>query len=169
MDIKLVLTDIDGVWTDGGMYYGDDGHEWKKFNTSDSAGVKLLRLVGIQTGIITGENTSIVKRRAEKLNIDIVEMGVRRKYGSLKAISDRLKIPFESIAYIGDDVIDIPLLKAVGFSATPANAPDYVKTVSDVTLAKSGGQGVFREFAELILSKMNCFDQALELWLDEMK
>jgi 3-deoxy-D-glycero-D-galacto-nononate 9-phosphatase len=169
MNIKLVLTDIDGVWTDGGMYYDIKGNEWKKFNTSDSAGVKLLRMVGIETGIITGENTTIVKRRAEKLNIDILEMGIKKKLLTLQSISKNLKIPFENIAYIGDDVNDIPLLKAVGYSCTPANAAEYVKRTADTVLTKNGGEGVFREFAELILTKMNLFDRALELWLNELK
>lgn len=169
MDIKLVLTDIDGVWTDGGMYYDNNGNEWKKFNTSDSAGVKLLRMIGIETGIITGENTTIVKRRAEKLNIDVVVMGIDRKLVALKDISEKLNIPFEKIAYIGDDVNDIPVFKAVGYSCAPANAPEYVKKYANTVLNKKGGDGVFREFAELILTKMNLFDRALELWMDEIK
>ena len=165
---KLVLTDIDGVWTDGGMYYSEDGNEWKKFNTSDSAGVLFFRLLNIPVGIVTGESTNIVKNRAEKLKIGILKMGVKNKLRIVQELADKMKISLDDIAYIGDDINDIQLLESVGFSATPANAPEYVSKFANVVLTQNGGEGVFREFAEYILQKNNKLNQALELYLKSL-
>lgn len=148
---KLVLTDIDGVWTDGGMYYDQTGNEWKKFNTSDSAGVLFCNSAKIPVGIITGEDTEIVKRRAEKLKISILYQGVQDKLTVAKTICDQLQITLDDVAYIGDDLGDIALLEAVGISAAPNNAPDYIKKRVDFVTSKSGGEGAFREFVETIL------------------
>ena len=147
--IKLVLTDIDGVWTDGGMYYDQTGNEWKKFNTSDSAGVVFLRLLGIPLGIITGENTQIVQRRADKLKITHLFMGVINKLDIAEKLCAELNISLQEVAFIGDDLNDAHLLKAVGFSAVPANAPAYMDKYAKIRLKKSGGDGAFREFVEL--------------------
>lgn len=148
---KLVLTDIDGVWTDGGMYYDQTGNEWKKFNTSDSAGVLFCRSANIPVGIITGEDTEIVKRRADKLKITILHQGIQDKLTVAKAICTDLNITLEDVAYIGDDLGDIALLEAAGISAAPNNAPDYIKKRVDFVTSTSGGEGAFREFIETIL------------------
>ena len=170
MDIKLVLTDIDGVWTDGGMYYDNTGNEWKRFNTSDSAGVVFCRNMGIPVGIITGEDTEIVKRRAEKLKIDYLFMGIKDKLKTARQLCDELNINLEKeVAYIGDDVNDIPLLKKVRISATPANAPEYVKPFAKWHLKKSGGEGVFREFVEKIMDENNLGEDILKSYLDQFK
>jgi len=154
MGIKLVLTDIDGVWTDGGMFYDNFGNEMKRFNTSDSAGVLFLKKNKISVGIITGEDTEIVKRRAGKLGIDHLLMGVRNKLDVAKQLCEKMGISLsENVAYIGDDLNDIPLLRAVIISAVPANAPTYVKDVALWKLSKQGGQGVFREFVEKLLTE----------------
>ena len=148
---KLVLTDIDGVWTDGGMYYDQTGNEWKKFNTSDSAGVLFCKYANIPVGIITGEDTEIVKRRAEKLKISILHQGIQDKLTVAKVICDELHISLNEVAYIGDDIGDVSLLDAVGISAAPQNASDYIKKRVDFVTLKSGGEGAFREFIETIL------------------
>lgn len=165
MTIKLVLTDIDGVWTDGGMYYDQTGNELKKFNTTDSAGVIFLRLLDIPLGIITGENTPIVKRRAEKLKIKHLYMGIINKLEVAEKLCAELNISLEEVAYAGDDLNDALLLKAVGFSAIPANAPTYMERYSQRRLTKKGGEGAFREFVELILQKENLLDTAIEKYL----
>lgn len=165
--IKLFLTDIDGVWTDGGMYYDNEGNEWKKFNTSDSAGVLFLRLLDIPVGIITGENTEIVARRARKLGIDILHMGVRNKLAVVKSICDEMKIGLDEVAYIGDDIIDITVLEAVGLSACPSGSPGYVANFADWELEKKGGEGVFREFVEKYLFENGLMDDVLELYLSK--
>lgn len=150
---KLVLTDIDGVWTDGGMYYDQTGNEWKKFNTSDSAGILFCKKINIPVGIITGEDTEIVKRRAEKLKIDFLYQGVSDKLTVAKAICKELQISLDDVAYIGDDLGDIELLAHVGISASPSNAPEYIKTKVNFVTTKAGGEGAFREFVETIIGR----------------
>ena len=165
MTLKLVLTDIDGVWTDGGMYYDQTGNEWKKFNTSDSAGVVFLRLLDIPMGIITGENTQIVQRRADKLKISHLYMGVMNKLEAAKKICAELHITLQEVAFIGDDLNDAMLLKAVEYSAIPADAPSYMEQYAKIRLAKRGGEGAFREFVEMLLQKENLLDTAIEKYL----
>jgi 3-deoxy-D-manno-octulosonate 8-phosphate phosphatase (KDO 8-P phosphatase) len=164
--IKLVLTDIDGVWTDGGMYYDQTGNEWKKFNTSDSAGVVFLRLLDIPVGIITGENTQIVQRRADKLKIKHLYMGVMNKLEVAEMLCAEFNISIQEVAFIGDDLNDALLLKAVGFSAIPANAPAYMEKFAQKRLSKSGGDGAFREFVEILLQKENLLEVAIEKYLE---
>jgi len=112
---KLVLTDIDGVWTDGGMYYDQTGNEWKKFHTYDSAGVLFCHQYNIPVGIITGEETEIVKRRSEKLKIDYLFQGVKNKLEVAENLCKELNITLDDVAYIGDDFNDIELLKKLVF------------------------------------------------------
>lgn len=152
MNIKLVLTDIDGVWTDGGMYYDQTGNEWKKFNTSDSAGVLFCHRLDIPVGILTGEDTEIVKRRAEKVKIDYLFQGVKNKLETASELCKKLNISLKEVAYIGDDIIDLELLAAVGVSGAPANAPEYVQKRVGIVTRKSGGEGAFREFVEKIFA-----------------
>lgn len=148
---KLILTDIDGVWTDGGMYYDGTNVELKKFNTYDSAGVLFAHHLGIPVGILTGENTEIVRRRAEKLKMDYLYLGVKDKVSIAIDLCRQLEIDIKDVAYIGDDINDIKLLKAVGISATPSSSPSYVKNISNYICSKKGGEGAFREFVEFIL------------------
>ena len=148
---KLVITDIDGVWTDGGMYYDQTGNEWKKFNTSDSAGVLFLKKLHIPVAIITGENTNIVSRRAEKLKIDFLLQGVSDKVNAAEELCKKLSIGFQQVAFIGDDLSDVPLLKLVGMSGAPRTAPPYVKKHAKIITSVGGGHGAFREFVETIL------------------
>lgn len=169
MNIKLVLTDIDGVWTDGGMYYDQTGNEWKKFNTSDSAGVLFCRLLQIPVGIITGETTDIVERRANKLKISILHQGVKNKLQVAMDICHSMQISLENVAYIGDDLNDIELLKAVGIAGSPANASDYVKKHAHIVTGAKGGDGAFREFVETILKQHNLLDAAIEKFLEGQK
>ena len=151
-NIRLILTDIDGVWTDGGMYYDQTGNEWKKFHTYDSAGVLFAHKYNIPVGIITGENTEIVKRRANKLHIDYLFQGEIDKLATAILLCKNLNIELNDVAYIGDDIGDVELLKAVGIKGVPASAPDYIKKLSNITLTKNGGEGVFREFVEKLLN-----------------
>ncbi|MBC8197449.1 MAG: HAD-IIIA family hydrolase [Candidatus Marinimicrobia bacterium] len=147
---KLVLSDIDGVWTDGGMYYDQTGNEWKKFNTYDSAGILLCKKLNIPTGIITGENTNIVKNRIQKLKIEYLFQGIQDKLIVVNTLCNKLKISIDDVAYIGDDLNDISVLQAVGISGAPHNSPDYIKNKVQIVTNKSGGEGAFREFIETI-------------------
>ncbi|CAN5267859.1 HAD-IIIA family hydrolase [soil metagenome] len=164
---KLVITDIDGVWTDGGMYYDQTGNEWKKFNTSDSAGVLFLHHLNIPVAIITGETTDIVKRRSEKLKVDYLFQGANNKLEIARSLIEKLGIDFSEVAYIGDDIGDIKLLEVCGISGAPANAPEYVKKKVKIITAKSGGDGAFREFVETILKNNNLLDAAIQKLLHE--
>lgn len=150
---KLILTDIDGVWTDGGMYYDQTGNEWKKFNTSDSAGVLFAHRLNIPVGIITGEDTQIVARRSDKLHIDYLFQNSKDKLAITQTLCEELHITLKDVAYIGDDIGDMSLLKQVGYAGVPASAPDYVRALGNVPLTKRGGEGVFREFVEKIIGK----------------
>lgn len=158
---KLVLTDIDGVWTDGGMYYDQTGNELKKFNTYDSAGVLFCKLNNIPIGIITGETTKMVENRAKKLKVDFLYQGVDRKLETVLLLCEELGISLNDVAYLGDDLNDMELLKNVGFSAAPASAPEYIKDLVDIVLQKKGGEGVFREFVEYILSENDKMGETL--------
>lgn len=161
IDIKLFITDIDGVWTDGGMYYDNTGNEWKKFNTSDSAGVMFLKMIEIPVAIITGENTLIVQRRATKLGIDHLHMGVKNKLQVAQTICEQMGITLQQVAYIGDDINDMALLKAVGLSAAPKNAPDYIQSIVHWVIPVAGGDGAFRAFVEQYLIANNLLQLAL--------
>lgn len=151
--IKLVLTDSDGVLTDTGVYYSAEGEVMKRFSIRDGMGVERLRnLLGIETGIITGEKSGSVTKRAEKLNIRYLYMGIKDKKALLQGILSELKIDKENIAYIGDDVNDLELLNEVGLTATPCDGTDFVKNIVHYVCKNKGGNGAFREFAELIIS-----------------
>jgi len=165
MNIKLFITDIDGVWTDGGMYYDETGNEFKKFNTADSAGVLFLHILNIPIAIITGEETEIVRRRSEKLKIDYLFMGVKNKIGVATELCEKLKISISEVAYIGDDINDINLLKAVGLSATPVNAPDYIKKLVDWVIPFKGGDGAFRAFVQKYLIEKNLMEDTIQKFL----
>jgi 3-deoxy-D-manno-octulosonate 8-phosphate phosphatase (KDO 8-P phosphatase) len=162
---KLVFTDIDGVWTDGGMHYGANGVEYKRFNTSDSAGVLFLKQLEVPLVIITGETTRMVADRAAKLGIQEVHQGVRNKRALAEEIAARHRVPLSECAHIGDDLNDIALLKAVGHSACPKNAPPYVAKHAQYHLPVRGGDGAFRCFIELLLEANGMLDAAVERYL----
>ena len=169
MNIKLVLTDIDGVWTDGGMFYDQEGNELKKFNTSDSAGVLFCKLLNIPVGIITGERTEIVARRAKKLGIKHLFQGIKDKVQVAETLCSELGITLAEVAYIGDDINDIKLLQKVGIAGSPANASDYVKKYSSIITKTSGGDGAFREFVETILEQNQLMEEVLKKYLNGEK
>lgn len=148
---KLILTDIDGVWTDGGMYYDASSVELKKFHTYDSAGVLFAHSFNIPVGIVTGENTQIVRRRADKLKVDYCFLGVKNKLKVVSHLANELNIDLENIAYIGDDLNDLNVLQRVGYRGVPASAPLYIQKYANISLSKKGGEGVFREFVEAII------------------
>lgn len=148
---KLILTDIDGVWTDGGMYYDQTGNEWKRFHTYDGAGVSIAHQHGIPVGIITGEDTEIVARRAQKLKVDFLFQGVKNKLEVAQGLCTELGIDISEVAYIGDDLADIPLLQKVGYNGAPANAIKHVKETVKYVCETKGGDGAFREFIEHIM------------------
>lgn len=159
---SIVFTDIDGVWTDGGMYYSTDHSELKKFNTSDSAGVMLLRYYKVPVVIITGEDNNAVRDRARKIGIDLAGFGIKNKLDFAENICRKIGVDINSTAYIGDDIYDIPLLKKVLISACPENSSSYVKNVCGSTIPVQGGNGAFRYFVEEIILGRKLTEQAVE-------
>lgn len=151
--IKMLLTDSDGVLTDGGMYYTENGDEIKKFNAKDGMGFELLRKEGIFTGIVTGENREIVKKRAEKLKVDELYMGIKNKVEVIEIICKKYNIKYENIAYIGDDINDLDAIKLVGFGCCVEDAMTIIKQSAKYITKAKGGQGAVREVAELIINK----------------
>ena len=151
--IKLLITDCDGVLTDGGVYYGQGGEQLKKFNIQDGMGVeRLSKLRGVATAIITGEESPSLIARAQKLKITELHLLAKDKPAVLKEMLARLQLTGEEIAYIGDDYNDLEIMKLVGFTASPANALPDVKDYVDYVCENKGGEGCFREFAELIIN-----------------
>jgi 3-deoxy-D-manno-octulosonate 8-phosphate phosphatase (KDO 8-P phosphatase) len=151
--IRLVLTDVDGVLTDTGIYYSPDGELIKRFSIRDGMGVERLRKhADIETGIITGENSGTVKARAQKLKITQVYLGVTDKKSLFEEILKKNQLQPENIAFIGDDVNDLEIMKLVGLTACPSDGMIFIKEISDYICENKGGYGAFREFAELIIA-----------------
>jgi 3-deoxy-D-manno-octulosonate 8-phosphate phosphatase (KDO 8-P phosphatase) len=150
--IRLVLTDCDGVLTDGGVYYSERGEEMKRFNIRDGMGVVRLREHGIATGIVTGETSPSVRTRAAKLRIEELHLGIQDKPARLREILARTGLTAEEIAFIGDDTNDLEILDMVGLSACPGDATIFARNVAMYQCQAFGGHGCFRELAELIIS-----------------
>lgn len=148
-NIKLFVTDVDGVMTDCGMYYTEKGDELKKFNTRDGMGIQLLREKGIKTAIITKENSKIVLNRAKKLKIDELYQGTEDKLAVFEELRKKYNFDYSEIVYVGDDINDIPVLEKVGVSFCPSDAVNEVKDVCDYVLSKKGGHGVIREIVNI--------------------
>lgn len=153
--IKLVITDVDGVLTDGSMYYSDRGEMLKKFNTHDGMGVSLLLDSGIRTILMTKENSTIAKKRGKKINAVITYVNIQNKKIQLEKICRLFKMSKEQIAYIGDDLNDYEIMKNVGFCASPENGVNDIKEIADYVCKLAGGSGAFREVADLILFAKN--------------
>lgn len=157
-DIKMFLTDCDGCLTDGGMYYSENGDEIKKFNTLDGMGFKLLQGKGVLTGIITGENRELNLRRSKKLKLDIFEEGVQNKLEVVKYLCKKYDIDLQNVAYIGDDVNDLDVIKAVGWGCSVANGVSEVKAAARYVTNRAGGKGAIREVIDLLLERMKVFE-----------
>ncbi|PLY03642.1 MAG: phenylphosphate carboxylase subunit delta [Desulfuromonas sp.] len=156
--IELLLLDVDGVLTDGRIIYGNDGQETKAFDVKDGHGLKLVQRTGIKVGIITGRQSKIVAARAEELGIEIVYQGCRDKLEPYEEILAQTGLSDEHVAYVGDDVVDLPVLTRVGFSATVADAVEDVKGYVDYVSERSGGRGAVREICDLILKQSGRWD-----------
>ena len=150
--IKLLLTDVDGVLTDTGVYYSESGEAMKRFSIRDGMGVERLKTVaGVETGIMTGERSGSIRKRADKLKITELHVGILEKAAALPAILQARGLKSEEVAFIGDDVNDIGIINIVGLSACPYDAYHAVKLETDIICRAKGGNGAFREFAEIII------------------
>ncbi len=150
-NVKILLTDVDCVLTDGGMYYNSQGDFMKKFHTRDGMGVTLLRKKGIPTIIVTKERTVMVRKWAKKMKVAEIFDGIQNKEKIVDVICKKYKVSVDQVGYIGDDVNDIELLKKVGFSATPKDGIKKVRKIVDYVCTKNGGEGAFREIADLLV------------------
>jgi YrbI family 3-deoxy-D-manno-octulosonate 8-phosphate phosphatase len=147
--IKLLVLDVDGVLTDGGMYYSNSGDEFKKFNTKDGMGIKLAIESGIKVGFLSnGKNDILIKNRAALLGVEFVYVGADNKLAVLKQWMHDLQIEFDNIAYIGDDINDLEIMDNVEFNACPLDAVPKVKMVAKYLLDAKGGEGCVREFID---------------------
>ncbi|MGD9898235.1 MAG: KdsC family phosphatase [Calditrichaceae bacterium] len=160
--IKMILMDVDGVLTDGGIIYTSSGDELKIFNVQDGMGITLARMGGLKTGIITGRNSELVRRRAEELNFDIVSQGSFDKLGPYRDIKKQFNLKDEEICYIGDDVLDLSILNRVGFSVAVSNARDEVKAACDYITDARGGNGAVREVIDKILKRQEKLHNLIE-------
>ncbi len=151
--IKLLLLDVDGVMTDGRITYDNDGGETKSFDVKDGHGLKLVQRVGIRVGIITGRQSSIVARRAAELGIELVYQGAKDKSVPFREILEKLALLPEEVAYVGDDVVDLPIMRQVGFAATVADAVDDVKPYAHMVTKRCGGRGAVREVCDFLLKE----------------
>ena len=152
--IKLVVTDVDGVLTDGGFYYSEEGISLKKFNVKDGMGFRLLRQNNFLTGIITTDTSRFITQRAERLKPDIFITGTWEKLEELKQKLKEYNLQLQNVAYIGDDVNDSEIIDAVGFSAAPNDAIEEIIEKVDYVCKRKGGEGAFREFADLIIKNV---------------
>jgi YrbI family 3-deoxy-D-manno-octulosonate 8-phosphate phosphatase len=150
--IKVIISDVDGVLTDGGMYYSSSGELLKKFNTKDGMAVEILLNNKIKTIIMTREKSKIVKLRSKKMNVAESLIGIKHKEKSLSKICKKFNVKSEEICYVGDDVNDLEIMKLVGLSASPNDAVLSIKQTSDYICNTPGGSGVLREVADLILA-----------------
>lgn len=150
--VKMLILDVDGVLTDGAMYYSSNGDEIKKFHTHDGMGIALLQNSGYKVAIISKEDSDITARRAKKLKIKDCFIGVINKVACAEKLLKKYSLGWEEVCFMGDDVNDMELLKKAGFSACPADAQDIVKKTVDQVVSKSGGNGAVREISNLLLS-----------------
>lgn len=154
--VKIVLTDNDGVLTDTGVYYSSKGEEFKRFSIRDGMGIERLRkYAGVETIIITGEESGSVKSRAEKLKIKEYYLGVKKKEDLLEEIMKKNNVTKDEITFVGDDSNDVEIMKLVGFKATPSDGMSFIKELADYICENKSGNGAFREVAELIIAFKN--------------
>ncbi|WP_428608113.1 3-deoxy-manno-octulosonate-8-phosphatase KdsC [Sedimenticola sp.] len=163
--IRLVIFDVDGVLTDSSLYLGDDGQEYKAFNSKDGLGMKLLQKSGIEIGIITGRTSNVVALRMESLGIEHVFQGQRHKVPAFEALRDKLGLRNEQIAYVGDDVVDLPVMRQVGLAITVQDAHQLAKAHAHWQTQAAGGHGAAREICEMLMAAQGTLEQAYEKYL----
>lgn len=164
--VRLLVLDVDGVLSDGRLYFSEDGQELKTFDTQDGHGIKMLQNAGIACAIITGRNTQLVARRAANLGIKHLLQGREDKGVALKSLSQELSIALDEIAYIGDDWPDLPAIRMAGLGVAVANAHQEVRRHADLVTTATGGRGAVREICDLILEAQDLYQQALAPYLD---
>lgn len=166
--IKLLVSDVDGVLTDGGAYYSDNGLHLKKFNIRDGMGMVLLRKAGYTVAIVTSEKTKLVELRAQRLQIDDIHQGVVNKVEAVETLLRKYSLTWEEVAFIGDDINDIPVLKKAGFAAVPADGTSVNKRAAHYVTKSAGGNGCVREVCDLLLGLHYKGEEIAALWLKKV-
>jgi len=159
--IRLVIFDVDGVLTDGSLIMGDDGQEYKAFNAKDGHGMKMLQVSGVEIGIISARNSRVVSLRMENLGIKHVYQGQRDKLKAFADMKKKLKLEQDQIAYVGDDLLDLCIMRKVGLAIAVQDASPAVVTQADWQTTAPGGRGAAREICELIMQSQNTYDRIL--------
>lgn len=163
--IKLVVFDVDGVLTDGGLFIGDDGQEYKAFNSRDGHGMTMIQQTGVTIGIITGRTSEVVRIRMESLGIEHIYQGKRDKLPAYEELKQALRIADEHVAYVGDDVVDIPIMRRVGLAIAVADAHPLVQRHAHWQTRSPGGRGAGRDVCELIMEAQGNLDAMMARYL----
>lgn len=160
--IKVMIFDVDGVMTDGGLMIGDDGQEYKTFHSQDGLGMKLLKKSGVQMAIITGRTSNVVTKRAESTGIEHFYQGIDDKLAAFNDLIKKMDIHPDEAAFMGDDIVDVPPMLRCGLAITVPDAPESVKARAQYVTNKSGGKGAVREACELIMQAQNTLEAMTE-------
>jgi 3-deoxy-D-manno-octulosonate 8-phosphate phosphatase (KDO 8-P phosphatase) len=163
--IRLVAFDVDGVMTDGGLYYSDSGEEFKRFNSLDGQGIKMLKATGVEIAIITGRSSRCVEARAKNLGIAHVYQGVENKLDAMVDVLNKLKLTRDTAAYMGDDVVDLTVMRHVGLSISVPDSPQLVHEHSGYITQRRGGNGAVREVCELVMTAQGTLNAQLAPYL----
>ncbi|CAH1385820.1 KdsC family phosphatase [Candidatus Nitrotoga sp. M5] len=163
--IRLIAFDVDGIMTDGGLYLTDSGEEFKRFNSLDGHGLKMLKASGVELAIITGRTSRCVEYRAQHLGISHLYQGAHNKLACMQKMLAQLKLPLDVVAFMGDDVIDLPVMRRVGFAISVPNAPQVVRDHAHYITEHEGGHGAVREACELLMSSQGTLDRQLAPYL----
>ena len=164
--IKLVIFDVDGVLTDGRLFYGDDGQEYKAFHSRDGHGMKMLQASGVEIGIITGRNSKVVEYRMANLGIEHVYQGQAEKLPAFEALISKLGVAPQQVAYVGDDVVDLPIMLRVGMAVAVQDAHPLVRQHAHWQTPSGGGQGAARDICELIMEAKGTLQDQLQHYLN---
>jgi len=164
--IQLIIFDVDGVLTDGGLYFSDDGQEFKRFNSLDGLGIKILKDNDIEPAVITARTSTTVEHRMKNLGIAHFYQGQEDKVVAFNDLLEKLSLSADQVAYVGDDVIDLPVMTKVGLPIAVANAHELVKRKSCIVTDKNGGHGAVREVCDFLLKAQDKFDEAMRPYLD---
>lgn len=164
--VRLVIFDIDGVLTDGRLYFGDDGQEYKAFNSLDGHGMVMLRDSGVEIGIISGRRSQLVRHRMQALGVQHLYQGQKDKRTAYAELKDKLDLEDHQIAYVGDDVIDLPVMTRVGLAVAVADAHALVREHAHWVTAERGGHGAAREVCDFIMAAQGTLERLLARYLD---
>lgn len=163
--VKLIVFDVDGIMTDGTLYFSDDGQEYKGFNSLDGHGLKMLKSTGVELAIITGRTSLVVTHRARNLGITHLHQGAHDKLAVYRQLLQDVGLPPEQTAYMGDDVVDLPVMRRAGLAVTVPAAPDLVKAHSHYIARREAGHGAVREVCEFIMRAQGSFDAQMAIYL----